>query len=89
MAILIAKFSRKRMLLTITIAGNVLILLYFKYLNFFITNINTFAEKEIPLKELVLPLGISFFTFQQVMYVGGVFNKSVTLNFGDYQAYNL
>lgn len=87
MAILISKFPGKRIVLAIAITGNVLLLLYFKYLNFFITNFNTLAEKDIPLKELVLPLGISFFTFQQIMYVVGIYNKSVTLNFPDYLTY--
>lgn len=89
MAVLISKFSKKRIFLAITIVGNVLILLYFKYLNFFITNINTFTGKEIPLKEIILPLGISFFTFQQIMYVVSVYNKSVTLNLLDYLTYIL
>ncbi len=89
MSLLITKFSQRRLLLTITILANVLILLYFKYLNFFITNINTFTEKEIPLKKIALPLGISFFTFQQIMYVVSVYNKSIVLNLLDYLAYIL
>lgn len=89
MALFISKVSKKKIFLVITILVNVLVLLYFKYLNFFVTNINTFMGKDIPLKEIILPLGISFFTFQQIMYVVSVYNKSVTLNFLDYLAYIL
>lgn len=45
------------------------ILFYYKYFDFFIGNVNVLFAAQIPLKHIVLPLGISFFTFQQVSYV--------------------
>lgn len=45
------------------------ILLYFKYSNFFIENINIVLKKDIPFLELLLPIGISFYTFQQIAYL--------------------
>ena len=89
MSVFIMKLPYKKLLLGITVTINVFALLYFKYLNFFIININTLTGREIPLKELILPLGISFFTFQQIMYVVSVYNKSIKLNLLDYLAYIL
>ncbi len=77
------------MLLCVNSIFNIGILLYFKYFNFFITNINTLFSKEITLKEIVLPLGISFFTFQQIMYVVNISKEEITLNLLDYLAYIL
>ena len=49
---------------------NVGLLCYFKYVNFFVTNISTLGEyfsfNEIAFKEVLLPIGISFFTFQKI-----------------------
>lgn len=58
-----------RFILALPIIVNAGLLLYFKYLNFAITNINTLLGKEIGLKEIILPLGISFYTFQQIAYI--------------------
>src|ERR1039458_1165023 len=44
------------------IAGNVLLLGYFKYVDFFIGNVNTLLGTGLPLLHIILPLGISFFT---------------------------
>ena len=60
---------RNKIFMSLPIIVNVGLLLYFKYLNFAITNINTFLGKEFPLKEIILPLGISFYTFQQIAYI--------------------
>ena len=42
---------------------------YFKYCNFFLENINTLFHADFQLKTIILPLGISFFTFQQMSYL--------------------
>lgn len=69
---------------------NISLLLYFKYSDFAITNINNFLGKEYPLKELILPLGISFFTFQQIAYVISVYRKEIQkINVLDYLIYIL
>ncbi len=41
---------------------------YFKYFDFFIENINAVFRQDFPLRNILLPLGISFFTFQQLSY---------------------
>ncbi|GAA0850419.1 MBOAT family protein [Paenibacillus glucanolyticus] len=51
------------------ISGNVLLLIYYKYADFFIVNIGAATGWEVPLLNLVLPLGISFFTFTQIAYL--------------------
>ena len=64
-------------------------LLYFKYLDFFIENINNIFKSEIPLFHIIMPIGISFFTFQTISYVVDIYNKKVEpsksfLNFATY-----
>jgi len=59
----------KKSLLTFGIVSNVLLLGYFKYSDFFIENLNILSGSSISLLHLALPLGISFFTFQQIGYL--------------------
>ena len=66
----------KKFLLVFGICANIAIIFYFKYYDFFVSNINIVFKSQIALKNIVLPLGISFFTFQQIGYLtdsfGGV-----------------
>jgi len=48
---------------------NLGLLFYFKYYDFFISNINAVFKADFNLKHILLPLGISFFTFQQLSYI--------------------
>ncbi len=61
-------WSRKHTLLC-GIALNLGLLGYFKYTDFFITNVNQVLATDWPLLHLALPLAISFFTFQQIAYL--------------------
>jgi D-alanyl-lipoteichoic acid acyltransferase DltB (MBOAT superfamily) len=61
--------GRGRLLLAIGIGGNVAFLGYFKYTDFLIQNINFVANAGIPLQHIILPIGISFFTFQLIAYL--------------------
>ncbi|NMC27724.1 MAG: MBOAT family protein, partial [Syntrophomonadaceae bacterium] len=56
-------------ILIIGIAFNLLLLGYFKYTDFFIYNINLALGTALPLLHIILPLGISFFTFTQIAYL--------------------
>ncbi len=58
-----------RIILIISAAANLGILFYFKYTDFLIENINALTGRDIALRHILLPLGISFFTFQQLSYV--------------------
>ena len=59
------------------IAFNLLILGFFKYIDFFISNINALLNTNIPLLHISLPLGISFFVFQTISYAVDVYRGSV------------
>lgn len=54
---------------------NILLIGYFKYYDFFIENINFLFRSNFALKHLLLPLGISFFTFQQLSFLVSVYKK--------------
>ena len=54
---------------------NLGLLFYFKYSNFFLENVNRFAGTDFILKSIILPLGISFFTFQIVSYIVDVYRR--------------
>lgn len=65
-----------RILLGIAVAGNLGLLFYYKYYGFFITNINRLGF-QFTVKEIALPIGISFFTFQAMSYVIDVYRGTV------------
>ncbi len=58
-----------KLTLFLGVATNLGVLGYFKYANFFIDNINSLVGSDIILEQIILPLGISFFTFQQITYL--------------------
>jgi len=58
---------------------------YFKYANFFVDNLNAVAGFDLFLGKVVLPIGISFFTFQKVAFLVDAYRGKVDrLNFIDY-----
>ena len=59
----------KRFLLVTGVLLNIIALAYFKYTDFFISNVNSIFHTQIPLQHIALPLAISFFTFQQIAYL--------------------
>lgn len=76
--------------LFIAILSNVLLLGYFKYTDFLITNINSILTTEFNLLELALPLAISFFTIQQIAFlVDSHFGIVKELKFIDYALFVL
>lgn len=67
---------------------NIGILFYFKYYDFFIENINFALKTKLPLLRLALPLGISFYTFQQLSYVIDAYKEDCEqYSFLEYAAY--
>jgi alginate O-acetyltransferase complex protein AlgI len=60
---------RRRAIGTFGVALNLAVLCYFKYTNFIFDSINTLTGAPLPFFNIVLPLGISFFTFQQIAYL--------------------
>ena len=63
------RFNLPKLLLIIGITSNLALLGYFKYTNFFIETINQVTATSFNLEHIILPLAISFFTFQQVAYL--------------------
>lgn len=60
-------------------------LFYFKYMNFFSSSINQYLGTSLILKEIILPLGISFFTFQQIAFlVDSYKDRELHYSFLDY-----
>lgn len=80
---------RDRLSLGLGIAANLLILGFFKYADFLIGTLNTLTPLDIPLLELPLPIGISFYTFQAMSYLVDVYRKDAKLqtNLIDFAAY--
>ena len=60
---------RPRVLLIFGLTANLLLLGYYKYADFFISNWNGLTGGSVPSLHLLLPLGISFFTFTQIAYL--------------------
>lgn len=64
-------------LLSVAIAANLVLLAYFKYANFFSENLNYLAGFALPIGEVFLPLGISFFTFTQIAFLVDTYQGKV------------
>jgi D-alanyl-lipoteichoic acid acyltransferase DltB (MBOAT superfamily) len=61
--------TAKKGVLIVGIIFNLGLIGYFKYANFFVDNVNLFLNTKFTLAPIVLPLAISFFTFQQLAYL--------------------
>ena len=61
--------AASKVLLIFGITVNLALLGYFKYTNFFLDNLNAIIGSDFNLGTIILPLGISFFTFQQIAYL--------------------
>jgi len=69
--------GHRKLLAAVPIAVNICLLLLFKYLNFGISNLNAFFGTELAMRNLVLPVGLSFITFQQIAYVVAVYRREL------------
>ena len=69
LGLLMADHRRRRAVGLLGVAINLTALCYFKYANFLIDNVNALTGAPLPYANIVLPLGISFFTFQQIAYL--------------------
>ena len=73
----------RRLILALSVALNIGLLCVFKYTDFLIENINAICGMQLPETGIILPIGISFFTFQGLSYVIDVYRdpKTGTKNF--------
>ena len=77
--------SARRLCLGFAIAANLAVLGYYKYANFFIANVDALTGLEIPIQTILLPIGISFFTFQKIAYLVDIYRgKASEYNFLDF-----
>ena len=76
--LLIDKYKNKNILI-IGIFIHVLLFGIFKYFNFVIINVNNLFHSNLNLLNVVLPIGISFYTFQIISYEIDVYNKKVNV----------
>lgn len=77
--LLIKNLSHKtrKILIYLGIIFNLALLGFYKYTDFLIGNINYFLHDSIPLLQITLPLGISFFTFTQIAYLVDTYKRKV------------
>ena len=81
--------QQNKRILFLSVIGNLFGLFFFKYTDFFISNINNIFRTNIPLLNLALPVGISFYTFQAMSYVIDVYRGDIEpqkniVSFGTY-----
>lgn len=69
--------KRKKLLLAINLIVNFGILFYFKYFHFFLDNINALFGTNLSWMNVIMPIGISFFTFQSTSYVIDIYKGEV------------
>ena len=81
---------KKRILFIVMLLLNIGLLVYYKYSNFFIENINQICGTALPLLKLGLPVGISFYTFRQLSYIIDCYKEDIKpYSFMEYAAYAL
>ncbi len=74
------RLGMSKLLLAVGICGNLGLLFYFKYFDFFLENVNVLFGTGFILRNILLPLGISFFTFQQIGFLVDTYQGQI----GDY-----
>jgi alginate O-acetyltransferase complex protein AlgI len=73
---------RRKMLLIVSVVGNLAVLLYFKYANFFLRSLEEAlqaagATAALPVLEVMIPVGISFYTFEAISYTVDVYRRRI------------
>ena len=82
---LICSTQQKKLYMILGVLINVCLLFYFKYFNFFIDNLNSIFKTSFFVKTILLPLGISFFTFQQISFIVDAYKGEISeYDFIDY-----
>jgi alginate O-acetyltransferase complex protein AlgI len=61
--------KQKKLIMVMGVTLNILLLGYFKYTNFFISNLNNLLSTNFSFRTIILPLAISFITLQQIAYI--------------------
>lgn len=69
--------AKEKRSLVFAITVNIVLLVFFKYFGFLVESTNTLFGISIPYRELALPIGISFYTFQEISYIVDVYRGKV------------
>lgn len=81
--LLLEKYNKdkrnRKIVFVSTVVILVLNLVVFKYLNFFCSNVEALLKVDIPLKEIALPIGISFYTFQILSYIIDLYKGEISV----------
>ncbi|MEO1589042.1 MAG: MBOAT family O-acyltransferase, partial [Bacteroidota bacterium] len=90
----VADKGRKKLFLMLSLCSNLGILFFFKYFNFFSSSVNSLFQQfnimaESPILDILLPVGISFYTFQTLSYTIDVYRgeKSAETHLGYFALY--
>ena len=67
--------GKAKLSLAFAVTVNILILGFFKYYGFILDTVNSLLPSDIPYRELPLPVGISFYTFQAISYLVDIYRK--------------
>ena len=82
------KTGKRKIIFIFGVAINLLALCYYKYFGFLLININKISDLSLTLPNIILPLGISFFTFTQLAFLADVYQqKSDTPRFLEYSLF--
>lgn len=71
------QYKLRKFIVVVAVVANLSILFYFKHFDFAIDSINKLLNSGFELRNIILPIGISFFTFQGMSYVIDVYRKDV------------
>ena len=69
--------NARKLCVTISIVASLSILCYFKYANFFLSNLSVIVSHNFQPLDIILPVGISFYTFQSISYIVDVYKGRV------------
>jgi len=73
------KRDSAKKVLTAVIAVNLAILVFYKYTMFFLENLSVLFQTDLEFLEVIMPIGISFYTFQSMSYVIDVYRREVAV----------
>tara|TARA_X000000950_G_C13919356_1_gene662549 strand:- start:2966 stop:4294 length:1329 start_codon:yes stop_codon:yes gene_type:complete len=86
--LILINYKNKKIYFIAGVAINILFLFYFKYTNFLFDNISALTSINLPSLNIILPLAISFYTFQQISYLYDIYNrKFIKVSFLNYFLY--
>lgn len=77
--------NKNKIILGLAVALNLLLLVVYKYTGFLADTFNQVFNTQIPVPEIVMPIGISFFTFQAISYIVDVYRGKNTTKAGFFE----